>query len=73
MAGIVNLGIGIPALCSDLLPEGVELRYHAENGILGFTEMDTKFDGDPNIMDAGGNFLSLCQVWHSSIQWSRLT
>ena len=57
--GIVNLGIGIPALCSDLLPEGVELRYHAENGILGFSEMDTKFDGDPNIMDAGGNFPKL--------------
>ncbi len=57
--GIVNLGIGIPALCSDLLPEGVELRYQAENGILGFSEMDTKLDGDPNIMDAGGNFPKL--------------
>lgn len=57
--GIVNLGIGIPALCSDLLPDGVELRYHAENGILGFTEMLTKSTGDPNIMDAGGNFPKL--------------
>lgn len=57
--GIVNLGIGIPALCSDLLPEGVELRYHAENGILGFSEMNTKLDGNPNIMDAGGNFPKL--------------
>ena len=54
--GIVNLGIGIPAMCSDLLPPGVELRYHAENGILGFNEMLTKATGDPNIMDAGGNF-----------------
>ncbi len=57
--GIVNLGIGIPALCSDLLPEGVELRYQAENGILGFSEMDSKEHGDPNIMDAGGNFPKL--------------
>lgn len=57
--GIVNLGIGIPALCSDLLPPGVELRYQAENGILGFSEMHTKQDGDPNIMDAGGNFPKL--------------
>lgn len=57
--GIVNLGIGIPALCSDLLPPGVELRYQAENGILGFSEMYTKQDGDPNIMDAGGNFPKL--------------
>ena len=57
--GIVNLGIGIPALCSDLLPDGVELRYQAENGILGFSEMLTKQDGDPSIMDAGGNFPKL--------------
>jgi len=55
----VNLGIGIPALCSDLLPPGVELRYQAENGILGFSDMHTKLDGDPNIMDAGGNFPKL--------------
>ena len=41
---------------SDLLPEGVDLRYHSENGILGFSDMNTKLDGDPNIMDAGGNF-----------------
>lgn len=57
--GIVNLGIGIPALCSDLLPEGVELRYQAENGILGFSSMHTKLDGDPSVMDAGGNFPKL--------------
>ncbi len=57
--GTVNLGIGIPALCSELLPDGVELRYQAENGILGFSEMHTKLDGDPNIMDAGGAFPKL--------------
>lgn len=57
--GIVNLGIGIPSLCSDLLPDGVELRYQAENGILGFSEMYTKQDGDPNIMDANGGFPKL--------------
>ncbi len=55
----VNLGIGIPALCSDLLPEGVELRYQAENGILGFSDMHSKLDGNPNVMDAGGNFPKL--------------
>ena len=52
----VNLGIGIPASCADFLPAGVELRYHAENGVLGFEDLAPPGEGDPNLMDAGGNF-----------------
>jgi len=52
----VNLGIGIPSMCADYLPDGVELRYHAENGILGFEELSAPGEGDPNLMDAGGKF-----------------
>jgi len=55
---------------SDLLPEGVELRCHSENGIFGFSEMDTKLDGDPNIMDAGGNFPKLVPSYWNSKQKS---
>jgi 3-oxoacid CoA-transferase subunit B len=56
---IVNLGIGIPSMCADYLPAGVEVRYHAENGILGFRDLHPKGKGDPNVMDAGGNFPKL--------------
>ncbi len=55
----VNLGIGIPAMCADFLPDGVELLYHAENGILGFKELSAPGEGDPNLMDAGGKFPKL--------------
>ncbi len=55
----VNLGIGIPAMCADFLPDGVELLYHAENGILGFKELSVPGEGDPNLMDAGGKFPKL--------------
>ena len=55
----VNLGIGIPALCANFLPDEVELLYHAENGILGFKELSAPGQGDPNLMDAGGNFPKL--------------
>jgi 3-oxoacid CoA-transferase B subunit len=55
----VNLGIGIPAMCADFLPDGVELLYHAENGILGFKELSAPGEGDPNLMDAGGSFPKL--------------
>jgi 3-oxoacid CoA-transferase subunit B len=57
--GIVNLGIGIPSMCADCIPPGVEVRYHAENGILGFGALHPKGEGDPNVMDAGGNFPKL--------------
>ena len=52
----VNLGIGIPAMCADYIPKDVELRYHAENGVIGFKELSEPGRGDPNLMDAGGKF-----------------
>ena len=52
----VNLGIGIPALCANYLPKNTSIRYQAENGLLGYQELWPKGEGNPNIMDAGGNF-----------------
>lgn len=43
-------------MCADFLPNGVELRYHAENGVLGFEDLAAPGEGDPNLMDAGGSF-----------------
>jgi 3-oxoacid CoA-transferase subunit B len=54
--GIVNLGIGIPAMCADYIPAGVQIRYHAENGMLGFGALAPDSEGDPNVMDAAGKF-----------------
>jgi 3-oxoacid CoA-transferase B subunit len=33
---VVNLGMGIPMLCTALVPEGREVLFHSENGVLGF-------------------------------------
>ncbi len=55
----VNLGIGIPSLCADFVPEGVHLRYQAENGVLGFGELLAPKDGDPDLIDASGNFTKM--------------
>ena len=52
----VNLGIGIPSLCANYLLPGVEVRYHAENGVLGFRDIYPDGEGDPDLMDAGGRF-----------------
>ena len=55
----VNLGIGLPTLVSSYLPEGLDILFQAENGILGYGEIlsDGKFDQD--LINAGGQPITL--------------
>ena len=56
---VVNLGIGIPSLCADFVPEGVHIRYQAENGVLGYGELLPPEQGDPDLIDASGQFTKM--------------
>lgn len=56
---VVNLGIGIPSACADFVPEGVYLRYQAENGVLGYGEILPPEEGDPDLIDASGKFTKM--------------
>lgn len=49
---VVNLGIGIPTLVPNYLPEGVKLTLHAELGCVGAGPKPE--EADPYIVDAGG-------------------
>jgi acetate CoA/acetoacetate CoA-transferase beta subunit len=51
---IVNLGIGIPSLVPDFLPNHVRVMFQAENGILGIGESPKKGEEDANLCNAGG-------------------
>ncbi len=59
---VVNLGIGIPTLVSSFVPEGIEVIYHSENGILGFgpvlTAEEFKEKADIDFVNAGGQYLT---------------
>src|SRR3989304_2344606 len=51
---VVNLGVGIPTLCSNFVPPEKEIIFHSENGIIGFGPIVTDpDDADENLINAG--------------------
>ncbi len=51
---VVNLGIGIPTLVPNFLPEGVKLTLHAELGCVGAGPKPAEGEEDYYVVDAGG-------------------
>ena len=51
---IVNLGIGIPTLVADHIPQDIHVLFHAENGVLGTGPSPGPGKEDPALCNAGG-------------------
>lgn len=56
---VVNLGIGIPTMIPNYLPEGVEVVLQTENGAMGMGPTPAEGQEDKNLINAGGGFITL--------------
>ena len=55
----VNLGIGFPEMIAKFQPEGRDVTYHTENGVLGFGEAPKEGEEDWDLINAGKKAITL--------------
>lgn len=56
---VVNLGIGIPTLIPNYLPEGITVTLQSENGAMGMGATPEEGKEDKNLINAGGGYITL--------------
>ncbi|MDO4588503.1 MAG: 3-oxoacid CoA-transferase subunit B [Fusobacterium sp.] len=56
---VVNLGIGLPTLVANYVPEGMDVVFQSENGIIGVGPAPEAGKEDKDMTNAGGGFVTV--------------
>ena len=55
----VNLGIGLPTMVANYMPEDLTVTLHSENGFAGIDEMATEETLDVDVINSGGSYVTV--------------
>ena len=72
---VINLGIGLPALVPDYLPDDFDGMIHSENGILGCSPTAKRAQARPSLIDSAGHYITLrtgSSCFDSSVSFSMI-
>ena len=58
---IVNLGVGMPTLCSNYVDPAKDIIFHSENGVIGYGPLAAEGEEDIHLVNAGGQHVTLQQ------------
>lgn len=56
---LVNLGIGLPTLVANYVPEGINVTFQSENGMVGMGSLSKEGEEDIDITNAGGQCVTI--------------
>ncbi|MBR0600666.1 3-oxoacid CoA-transferase subunit B, partial [Sinanaerobacter chloroacetimidivorans] len=58
---VVNLGIGLPTMVANFIPEGVDITLQSENGFLGLGPAPAQGEEDIDLVNAGAQYVTVKQ------------
>ena len=71
----VNLGIGIPTLVANYIPEGIDVEFQSENGLLGMGPFPYEGEEDPDMINAGKQSITTlpgAAIFDSAVSFSMI-